>query len=205
MRPGEVINVIICGVGGQGNVLAAQIIARAAIEEGLLVTIGETFGASQRGGAVQSHVRISKDELYGPLIPNGMADIIVGLEPLETLRVVLTHGNPDTVVLSNERPVYPIHVLAGKAKYPHVEEIFEKIRRLVGSLKTINATEIAREVGSTMFQNMVMIGFLIGNNLLPLGEITVENEIRKQFPEEKERENNLMAFRKGVERSKMVS
>ena len=75
------LNVIINGVGGQGNVLASQVVGRAAVNREFKVTIGETFGLSQRGGPVMSHIRISKERNYGPLIPPNMCDIIVGLEP----------------------------------------------------------------------------------------------------------------------------
>jgi indolepyruvate ferredoxin oxidoreductase beta subunit len=78
------LNVIITGVGGQGNVLASQIVGKAAVHRDFNVTIGETFGLSQRGGPVMSHIRLSRDSSYGPLIPPHMAHIIIGLEPLET-------------------------------------------------------------------------------------------------------------------------
>ena len=82
------LNLIITGVGGQGNVLASQIVASAGIKEGLYVTVGETYGASQRGGAVMSHVRFSARAQCSPLISEGQADIVVGLEPVEALRVM---------------------------------------------------------------------------------------------------------------------
>ena len=77
------LNIIISGVGGQGNVLASQVLGGVASDNGFNVTIGETFGLSQRGGPVMSHVRLSKKKHYGPLIPPNMGHIIIGLEPLE--------------------------------------------------------------------------------------------------------------------------
>ena len=82
------LNVIICGVGGQGNVLISSLIASALNRKGYHVTVGDTYGAAQRGGAVFSSVRISSKRSYGPLIPEGRAHLIVGLEPLETLRLL---------------------------------------------------------------------------------------------------------------------
>ena len=112
------LNLIITGVGGQGNVLASQIIGRAAVQTGLKVTIGETFGLSQRGGSVMSHVRLSREKHYGPVIPPNKSHIIVGLEPLEALRILMEFGNENTVFIVNSRPVYPLNVISGEAIYP---------------------------------------------------------------------------------------
>lgn len=83
-------NVIVTGVGGQGNVLASQLIGSVMVELGYKVTIGETYGASQRGGSVMSHLRISKNRQYGPLIPPKCADLVIALEPSEAARVSRT-------------------------------------------------------------------------------------------------------------------
>ena len=81
------LNIVICGVGGQGNILASELLGSALVDKGYFVSVGETYGASQRGGSVMSHVRVSLTTEYGVLIPRGQADIIVGFEPIETLRV----------------------------------------------------------------------------------------------------------------------
>ncbi|MCP4683562.1 MAG: indolepyruvate ferredoxin oxidoreductase, partial [Desulfobacterales bacterium] len=124
------LNLIIAGVGGQGNVLASHIIAYAGIQDGFFVTVGETYGASQRGGSVMSHVRLSSITQRGPLVPEGQADVIMGLEPAETLRVIADFGNPNTRVIMNPRPVYPIWVLSGLAEYPSVEDIINRLEKL---------------------------------------------------------------------------
>ena len=116
-------NVILTGVGGQGNVMASRTLAGMLVDAGYVVTIGETFGMSQRGGSVMSHLRISPDAVRSPQIPRGAADIIIGLEPLEALRVVTVYGNPQVCVLSNSRPVYPIGVITGELAYPANEKI----------------------------------------------------------------------------------
>lgn len=109
MKPDkELYNFIITGVGGQGNVLSSQLIGQVFIKKGYFVTIGETYGSSQRGGAVMSHIRISQKKQFSPLIPRGKADIILALEPLEALRVLIPFGNPGVVTLVNTRPIYPI-------------------------------------------------------------------------------------------------
>ena len=136
------LNLIIAGVGGQGNILASQIVATAGTKEWLYVTVSETYGASQRGGPVMSHVRFSAKAQCGPLIPEGEADIIVGLEPIEALRIIADYGNPNTRVIVSPRPIYPIWVLSGQATYPPVDEIIGKLEELADRVQVVNAGSI---------------------------------------------------------------
>jgi indolepyruvate ferredoxin oxidoreductase beta subunit len=115
-------NIIVSGVGGQGNMVASLILASAAVKGDLYVSAGETYGAAQRGSSVMSHVRVSKKGGYGPLIPKGMAHIVLGFEPTECLRAVGEFGNEKTKVFVNPKPVYSIDVLSGGAKYPSIEK-----------------------------------------------------------------------------------
>ena len=131
MNEKDPLNVIVTGVGGQGNVLVSQFMGRALVRAGYHVTIGETYGASQRGGAVMSHLRISRQAQYGPLIPSGQANVILGLEPVETLRVLAQYGNPAVTVITNSRPVYPLAVAIGAARYPTVDEIMSALEAAV--------------------------------------------------------------------------
>jgi indolepyruvate ferredoxin oxidoreductase beta subunit len=197
----EPLNLVICGVGGQGNVLAARIIASAAIREGFFVTIGETYGAAQRGGSVQSHVRISNKEQYAPCIPRGKAHVILGFEPIETVRAVIDLGNPYTEVILNPKPIYPISVISGDEDYPLIEEVLSWIKELVDEarVRVIEATEIAKEVGDTLVLNMVMVGCLAGSGLVPLKIDGCEAAIKEVFVDEKETSFNLKAFYLGVE------
>ncbi len=114
----EPFNLVIGGVGGQGNILISRLIGRLLADRGCIVSIGETFGAAQRGGAVFSSLRVSKTKSLGPLIPEGQADLIVGLEIMETIRLIGKLGNPDVRVLSNTAAVHPVEVLAGQCVYP---------------------------------------------------------------------------------------
>ena len=98
-------NLIITGVGGQGNVLASKLVGNMLTDKGYRVTIGETFGASQRGGSVMSHLRISAESVFSPQIPRGRAHLVVALEPTEALRVLGEYGNPGIKVITNTRPV----------------------------------------------------------------------------------------------------
>jgi len=192
------LNLIITGVGGQGNVVASQIVASAGIKEGLYVTVGETYGASQRGGPVMSHLRFSARVQYGSLIPEGQADIVVGLEPVETLRIISDFGNPKTKVIVIPRPIYPIWVLAGQAKYPPVEEVLGKLRELVERVEVINVKGAA-EVG--LPANILMVGALAGSGLLPIPVESFENAMREILAP-KDIELNLKAFREGMEATK---
>jgi indolepyruvate ferredoxin oxidoreductase beta subunit len=191
------LNLIICGVGGQGNILASQIIASAGIKDGFYVIIGETYGASQRGGAVMSHLRLSDEMQQGPLIPEGLSDIILGFEPVETLRTIHSFGNPKTKVIINPRPIYPIEVLSGRIEYPQVEEVIDAIKKLVEVVKVVEATKIAKGMGETMVQNMVMVGCLAGSGWIPIRIDSFEEAIRDVFPG---KELNSKAFKAGVER-----
>jgi indolepyruvate ferredoxin oxidoreductase, beta subunit len=164
----EPINLIITGVGGQGNVLASQVLGRMLIRRGLRVTIGETYGLSQRGGAVMSQVRISTRKTYGPLIPGGQADLVAGLEPLEVLRTLGHYGRPDIRVLTNDRPIYPINVLSGSSKYPETDQIHQTLEELARKVWWLPITREALQLGNAILANMVMVGALIGTGLLPI-------------------------------------
>jgi len=177
------LNLIICGVGGQGNVLASRIIASAGIEEGLYVTIGETYGASQRGGSVMSHVRFSEVMQYGPLIPEGSAHVILGFEPTETLRVISNFGNPTIDVIVNPRPYYSIDVLAGRTEYPEISEVLDMITELSSSLEVVEATELAIDAGKAVVQSVVMVGALASSGLVPISEEAFRKTIVDIFSE----------------------
>jgi indolepyruvate ferredoxin oxidoreductase beta subunit len=189
------LNLIIAGVGGQGNILASQIVATAGIKEGLYVTVGETYGASQRGGPVMSHIRFSARAQCGPLIPEGEADIIVGLEPIEALRIIADFGNPKTRVIVSPRPIYPIWVLSGQAKYPPVEEVLQKLGELVAEVRVVKAIQ---EGETGLAANVVIVGALAGSSMLPIKMKYFEESI-KEIVAPKDVELNLKAFRKGVE------
>lgn len=197
MEGTEPLNVIVTGVGGQGNVLITQLMGSALVRAGYHVTIGETYGASQRGGAVMSHLRISRQAQYGPLIPHGQADVILGLEPVETLRVLGQYGNPGVTVITNSRPVYPLAVAIGIAHYPSVEEIVRALEGLSSRAWMINATDIALDLGASILANIVMAGALVGAGVLPLAVKEFELELQESLPADR-LDLNLKAFRRGL-------
>jgi indolepyruvate ferredoxin oxidoreductase beta subunit len=204
MKEKDPLNVIVTGVGGQGNVLISQLIGKALVRKGHHVTIGETYGASQRGGAVMSHIRISRQEQYGPLISQGEADVILGLEPVETLRVLAQYGHPGVIVIANSRPVYTMAVTTGMAKYPGTEEIARTLEALSSTAWLIGATEIALELGASILTNIIMVGALVGSGALPLETETLEAELRTSLPGDR-LELNLRAARRGLEEARRLT
>ena len=192
----ETYNLIITGVGGQGNVLSSQLIGQALVGKGYFVTIGETYGASQRGGSVMSHIRISSKKQLSPLIPRGKADIVIGLEPVEALRVLTVYGNSQTVVLSNTRPIYPVDVTSGNEKYPEEEEIRDALKGLSQKVYYVPATDKAIGMGSPILGNMIMMGALLELDLLPLSPAEFRKTLGRNFKEER-LETNLRALEEG--------
>lgn len=189
------LNLIITGVGGQGNVLASHIVASAGIKEELYVTVGETYGASQRGGPVMSHVRFSSQAQCSPLISEGQADIVVGLEPVEALRVMAEFGNPKTRVIVSPRPIYPIWVLSGQAKYPPIEEILGNLEELADRVQVVDVSEDGEALVGT---NVLMIGALAASGLLPIPIESFEEAMREILAP-KDLEMNFQIFRKGMQ------
>jgi indolepyruvate ferredoxin oxidoreductase beta subunit len=189
-------NLIITGVGGQGNVLSSQLLGRCFVQKGYFVTIGETYGASQRGGSVMSHIRISPQTQLSPLIPKGKADIVLGLEPVEALRVITAYGNPKTIAFVNPRPIYPVDVSSGNENYPAAEELQGALESLCARVYYISATERAMEMGSPILGNMIMMGALLKTKLLPLTEEEFRQTLSQNFHEHR-LAINLQALEEG--------
>ncbi len=143
-------DIILCGVGGQGILSIATVIGYAAVESGLYLKQAEVHGMSQRGGDVQSHFRISDKEIFSDLIPFGGADMILSVEPMESLRY-LPYLSKGGWVITNDKPYNNI------VNYPELEEVHTQIKKIDNHI-LINADDIAKEIGSPRSMNMVMIG-----------------------------------------------
>ncbi|OLN26884.1 indolepyruvate oxidoreductase subunit beta [Desulfosporosinus metallidurans] len=193
----NVLNIIVTGVGGQGNVLASQVIATAAVDSGYYVSVGETFGASQRGGSVTSHIRVSQVKPYGPLISRGEADFILGFEPLETLRTYTDYGNALSQIIMNVRPNYPLGVLLNEDRYPDISGLTNNLIAQTQKLWALEATELAVGVGVPVGTNMVMTGAFAGVQFLPIPLKVYETVLKGLFAGEI-LDLNLAAFRAGV-------
>jgi len=182
-------NIIMTGVGGQGNVMGSRVLANMLSRKGYWVTIGETFGASQRGGSVMSHIRVSATTTWSPQIPKGKAHIVIALEPMEALRIMSSYGNREVNVLTNTRPIHPVSVIAGEHNYP--------------SLDTVKKTlEEAMRLGNPILSNIIMIGAISGLDLLPVGLDDFMTVVRETFPE-KFLDVNRRAFEIGSSKVKL--
>ncbi len=175
------LNIIISGVGGQGNILATELLASALVEKGYFTTVGETYGASQRGGSVMSHVRISATTEYGVLIPLQQADIIVSFEPTDTLRVARDYANKSTLIITDSRPNYPLGVLIGEAQYPPVEAIEAELKKLSGQVQIIEATKLAVEAGNSQATNILLMGALTALPSVPIDIDDYERILEQRF------------------------
>lgn len=190
-------NLIITGVGGQGNVLASKLIGNMLSDKGYFVTIGETFGASQRGGSVMSHLRISSESILSPQIPRGKAHIVVALEPTEALRVLQEYGNPEVKVITNTRPVYSVGVICGEVNYPSGDDLRGWMEKLTRAHWFIDATETAVKLGNPILGNVLLVGALAGVGDLPLDRDGFREVMARTMPPGKV-EINLTAFDKGL-------
>jgi indolepyruvate ferredoxin oxidoreductase, beta subunit len=199
--PRDPYNLIITGVGGQGNVMASRVLSGMLVNRGLTVTIGETFGASQRGGSVMSHIRVSAQETWSPQIPKGKADVVVALEPAEAVRVLAAYGHPGVIVLSNTRPVYPVGVITGELSYPSLDEIRTSLGELSAQVRLIDATDMAIRLGNPILANIVMIGALAGTGVLPLPLDDFKAVMGQTLSGDK-LEINLKAFAEGMDVTK---
>jgi len=172
-------NILITGVGGQGVILISELLGNAAVNDGLNVRGSEVLGMAVRGGAVTSTIRIGS-EVYGPLIPMGKCDILIGIEPSEALRNI-TYLSPSSLVILNMAKVVPTSVFIGESSYPSLEEIVEKLSQIANRVIRLKAAQIAEEAGSVMAANIVMLGALFGTGQLPIKIETTKEQIRARF------------------------
>ena len=198
MSENKCSNLVVCGTGGQGNVLLSRFLARAFVKKGYYATIGETFGMSQRGGAVMSHVRISKEKQYGPLIPEGQGHVILSLEPMETIRVLGDYGNPSIAVISNIRPVYPVMSITGEKDYPDLEEVKKVIGEMSGKCWFLDATQISLDMGNIILTNMIMMGALAESKVVDLTESDLRGIVEETFSGDVA-QTNISAVSRGMQ------
>jgi indolepyruvate ferredoxin oxidoreductase, beta subunit len=190
------INIIICGVGGQGVVLMSEVLGNAAVRDGVAVKGSEVLGMAQRGGSVFSNIRLGGDTL-APLTPEGRCDILIAVEPSEALRSIQYLAKGSVVVL-NTRQVYPYTVFLGQSGYPEIEAIKKGLARVTDRIITLDATALAQQAGSLQAANVVMLGALFGTGLLPVTAETARAMILSRF-KAKVGEINIKAFNLGYE------
>lgn len=182
-------DIILAGVGGQGILSIAFVVDNAALKEGLNVKQAEVHGMAQRGGAVQSHLRLSSGRIWSDLIPRGGADLILSVEPLEALRY-LDFLKPDGRIIASSNPFVNI------PDYPDRDEVLAKIKKVPGSL-VVDSEKLAKDAGASRAQNTVMLG--AASKHLIVAEESLKHFIRALFEKRGERilEANLKAFSLG--------
>jgi len=173
-------NVLITGVGGQGVILMSELLGKAAVKDDLKVRGSETLGMAVRGGSVSSTIRIGS-EVYGPLIPTGKCNILIGMEPAEALRNI-AYLSPSSLVIVNLRKVIPFTVLQGKSKYPSLDEILEKLNMISSQVIRLDAAQLAEEAGNPITANMVMLGAAFGTGQIPIKLETLKAVLQAHFP-----------------------
>ncbi|MGB9684511.1 MAG: indolepyruvate oxidoreductase subunit beta [Candidatus Bathyarchaeales archaeon] len=194
-------NIVLAGVGGQGILLAAEILGTAAVKEGLNVRVGEIHGMAQRGGAIVSTVRIGENVL-SPMILEGKADVILGFEPLETLRNMGYASEKTLIIMGDEKIPPPGLTLKGE-DYPQKNEILEKIRRFSKNVIIVEALRLAKEAGNIIMQNTVLLGALAATGKLPMAEVSLLEALKELVPA-KYVEMNIKAFNLGYNHAKKL-
>jgi len=190
----ETKRIVFIGVGGQGNLLASRLLGEAALSLNIPAVVSEIHGMAQRGGIVESAVLLG--DVTSPIVSNDEADVLIGFEPVETLRA-LSKCNKDTIVITNTSPLPPFTVSVGQGVYPPVDEIMGLIHAKAGKVIALDGNAMAKEAGNPLSLNMVMLGALIGSGSIPVGaedmKKTISTTTKKAFLE-----SNLKAFDLGM-------
>jgi len=198
-------NIVVTGVGGQGVLTMMRIIAESALKQGYDVKTSELHGLAQRGGSIPCHIRFGK-KIYSPLVMEGEAHLIIGLEPLEALRACYFGSKQnETTFLVNNYKIIPISVPIMKEKYPSLNKIFENLKQFSSKVIVINASEIVKkEIGSIIPTNIYMLGYAISKDLIPLKREFILEEIEEIIPE-KYLDVNIKVFELGESTTQTLS
>ena len=173
-------NIILCGVGGQGTILASRLIATAAMDKEIPIKTAETIGMAQRGGSVFSHLRLGEGT-NSPLIGKGEVDLIIGFEPGETVRQLPFLKKGGAVVVSS-RPVMPVSAMIGQSSYDAAQMI-DYLKAHVEHLTIVDADKAAADLGSAKTLNVVLLGAALRSGELGLSEEDLEKAVREKVPE----------------------
>lgn len=184
-------NIVLAGVGGQGILSIANVIGIAALKDNLYLKQAEVHGMSQRGGDVQSNLRISDSPIASDLIPYGGADIIISLEPMESLRY-LPFLNKTGWVVTNTNPFVNIQ------NYPDIKEVMRELEK-IDNLVAFDMDHLAKEIGSPRSSNMILLG--AASPFIGLPSELIEEGISKFFESKGEKivDLNLKSYRAGME------
>lgn len=173
-------NIVLCGVGGQGTVLASKLIAAAAMKKGISVMSAETIGMAQRGGSVFSHIRLG-EHLHSPMIAKGTADIIIGFEPAEAVRM-LPYLKDNGQVIVSSHAIMPVTSTLSGADYDG-KEIILYLKKVVNNLLVVDSEKACHELGSSKVLNILLLGAAIYSGALGLTEEEIQDAIKERLPE----------------------
>ncbi len=190
----EDYNILIAGVGGQGNLVCGRVLSEAARLKDLHPVIGETFGASRRGGTVLTHLRISNRE-RGPLIPKGRANLLLGMEPLEALRASIEYAGKQTVAVVSTARVETPESLSDAAEYPPTDKIIEAISSICGEVIAIDPVEALEKSGGLRLLNSYLLGAISVLKGVPISKDDIRESIRRTLQNP---DLNLATFDLGV-------
>lgn len=184
------IDIILCGVGGMGALSSAAIISKAALEMGMYMKQAETHGMSQRGGDVQSHLRLSDQPIASDLIPEGECDIILSVEPMEALRYLPFLNRETGWVITNQNPFVNI------PNYPDHEQVLTEVKKIKNHI-LFDADKIAKEVNNPKGTNMVVLG--AASKYLRIEIEKLEHAVKSNFAKKGDAviEANIAALRAG--------
>lgn len=192
--------IVFVGVGGQGNLLITRLLGQAALAKGIPALVSEIHGMAQRGGIVESAVVMGN--VNSPIVADGEADLLIGFEPMETLRA-LGKAQKNGMVLTNTAPVPPFTVSIGQGSYPELELIMNSIRSRIDNVFSMDAKELAIEAGNVQAVNMVLLGGLIGLDQLPVSaddmKATITEHTKQSFLD-----INIKAFDLGFEQAQSM-
>lgn len=170
-------NILLCGVGGQGTVLASKLLAAAAMEKNIPVMSAETIGMAQKGGSVFSHLRMG-DDIQTPMLGKNSADVIIGFEPAEAVRM-LPYLAENGFVVVNKCPVIPVTSVLKASAY-NGSEMIEYLKQQVKNLIVVDGSAACREVGSPKALNMVLLGAALESGVLPFTAEEIKNVMQKR-------------------------
>ena len=186
------LNILICGVGGQGTLFTSRVLGEYAAIVGLDCKLSEVHGMAQRGGSVVTHVKIG-DKVNSPIVEAGSADVLMAFEELEGLRMV-HYVKPGGKMLLNTQQINPLPVILGAAKYP--EKVVETLKERNLSLYTLDALELSKISGNTKTGNTVIFGAL--TKVLGFEYSIMEQALIKRVPEIS-KESNIIALKLGFD------
>jgi indolepyruvate ferredoxin oxidoreductase beta subunit len=195
MQMNDVKRLIIVAVGGQGNLLASKVLGEAALLSGIPMRMSEIHGMAQRGGVVESAIVFG--DASSTIISDGEADVMLGFEPLETLRA-LAKCNAATTVITNTAPLPPFTAAIGRGVYPELDTMTRLTAARVDRLIAFDATELAKTAGNILSLNMVLLGALVASGTIPITEDAVTETIRTRTKAAFV-DVNLNAFQLGAE------